>query len=104
MVGQSRDTVYRPEDRMTWQNECGFIPLMQANISKSRPGSSVGIATGYGLDGSGIDSRYGRDSPHLSRPALGSTQTSVQWIPGLSPGRKRPGRDADPSPPSSAEV
>jgi len=27
------------------------------------PGSSVGIATGYGLDGPGIESRWGRDFP-----------------------------------------
>jgi hypothetical protein len=37
---------------------------------------------------------------------LGPTQPPVQWVPGvLSPGVKaRPGRDADHSPPSSAEV
>jgi hypothetical protein len=40
--------------------------------------------------------------PHLSRPALGPTQPPVQWVPGLSRGKERPGRDADPSPPSSA--
>ena len=68
------------------------------------PGSSVGIATGYGLDGPGIESRWGRDFPHLSRPALGPTQPPVQWVPGLSGGKERPGRDADPSPPSSAVV
>ena len=37
-------------------------------------GSVVGIATGYGLDGPGIESRWERDFPHLSRPALGPTR------------------------------
>ena len=50
------------------------------------PGSSVGTATGYGLDGPRIESRWGRDFPHLSRPALGPTQPPVQWVPGLSRG------------------
>ena len=53
-----------------------------------RSGSVVGIATGYGLDGPGIEFRWGRDFPHLSRPALWSTQPHVQWVPGLSRGVK----------------
>jgi hypothetical protein len=68
----------------------------------------------YGLDDraigrSGFDPRQGqRIFPPASvfRPALGPTQPPVQWVPGvLSPGVKaRPGRDADHSPPPSAEV
>jgi len=45
-----------------------------------------GIATVYGLDGLGIESRWGRDFPHLSRTSLRSTQPPVQWVPGLSRG------------------
>jgi len=57
------------------------------------------------MDGPGIESRWGRDFPHLSRQALGPTQPPVQWVPVFFPGGKeRPGRDADPSPPSSAVV
>ena len=54
-------------------------------LSRGRD-SSVGIATHYGLDGPGIESRWGRDFPHPSRPALGPTQPPVQWVPGLSRG------------------
>jgi hypothetical protein len=48
------------------------------------PGSSVGTATGYGLDCPGIESRWGYDFSHTSRPVMGTTQTPVQWVPGLS--------------------
>ena len=49
--------------------------------------SSVGIATRYGMDGPGIESRRGRDLPHPSRPVLGPTQPPIQWVPGLSRGK-----------------
>ena len=61
-------------------------------------GSSVDIATGHELDVPGIESRCDRDFPQLSRPALESIQPPVQWEPGLSRGKERSGRDADPSP------
>ena len=55
-------------------------------LTRSGPGSVEGVATAYGLDGPGIESRWGRDFPHLSRPALRSTQPPVQWVLGLSRG------------------
>jgi hypothetical protein len=60
-------------------------------VSIHGTGSSVGIANGYGLDGPGIESRWGRYFPYLSRPALGPTQPPVQRIPGLSQGYKAAG-------------
>ena len=70
----------------------------------SGSGSSVGITTGYGLDGPRIESRWRRDFPHLSIPALGPTQPPVQWYRVFPGGKERPERDTDPSPPSSVLV
>ena len=81
-----------------------ILKFVNIYIRSSGPGSSVGIASGYGLDGPGIESRWGRDFPDLSRLSLGLTQSPVQWVPCLSRGIERPQLDADPSPPSSAVV
>ena len=67
------------------------------------PGSSVGIATDYGLDGPG--SNLGGDEIFRpSRPALGSTQPRVNGYRVFPGGKVRPGRAADHSPPSSTAV
>ena len=66
-------------------------------------GSSVGIATDYGLDGPGSNPS-GDEIFRPSRPALGPTQPPVKWVPCLSRGKVRPGRAADHSPLSSAVV
>jgi hypothetical protein len=56
-------------------------------LRKSWGRASVGgIATRYGLDGPGIESRWGRDFPHSSRPALGPTQPPIHGYRGKTPG------------------
>ena len=74
-----------------------------ATLIRNGPGSSVGAATDYGLDGPGSNSG-GDEIFRPSRPALGPTQPPVKWVPGISRGKVRPGRAADYSPPSSVAV
>jgi len=66
--------------------------------------SVVGTATAYGLDSPGIESRWRRDFPHLSRPALRPPSLLYNGYRVFPGGKVRPGRDADHSTPSSAEV
>jgi hypothetical protein len=68
------------------------------------PGSSVGIAPGYGLDGPGIESRGGgifRTCPDRPWGPPILLYNGYRVFPG---GRMRLGCDADPSAPSSTEV
>ena len=69
------------------------------------PGSAVGITTGYGLDGPGIESRWGTrfSAPVQTWPGGPPSllYNGYRFFPG---GKERPGRDADPLPTSSAVV
>ena len=88
------------------RHQCTFpaITFGLQDVQNADRESPVGKATRYGLDGPAIESRRGRDFPHPSTPALGSTQPPAQWIRGLFPGVKRPGRGVDHSPPFISEV
>ena len=67
------------------------------------PGSSVGIATDYGLNGPGIESQWGEIFRHpdglWGPPSL--LYNGYRVFPG---GKVRPGRASDHSPPSSDVV
>jgi hypothetical protein len=82
--------------------------LILANCEPGSSASSVWLRAGRLGDRGSILGKGKRIFPLASvpRPALGPTQSSVQLVPGgPSPGAKeRPGRDADNSPPSSADV
>jgi hypothetical protein len=83
--------------------------LMAYLITFRSRGSSVSTVSGYGLDDRAIEVRSpagAKDFSSILCVQTSPTQPPVQWAPGvLSPGVKaRPRRDAEHSPPSSAEV
>jgi hypothetical protein len=102
------------------------VPMFQyrlffnSNIFLWKRDRAVGITTGYGLDdqGIGVQAPLGARiftspcrpdrfwGPSLSsRQILGPTQPPIQWVlVFLSPDVKRPGREADHSPPSCTKV
>jgi hypothetical protein len=78
-----------------------FSNVQSCMVGRDR---SVGIATRYGLDDPGIESRWGREFLKPSRPALGPHPASYTMDTGSFPGVKWPGRGVDHPPPYSAEV
>jgi hypothetical protein len=79
----------------------------QQRESDHSPPSSSEVNNAWKIGFLGFDSRRGLGIflfTSASRTALRSTQPPIQWVPvGLSLGVNRPGREADHSPPSSAE-
>jgi hypothetical protein len=71
--------------------------------------SVVGIATCYWLDNQGVGVRVPVGtrisiSPRRPKRLWGPSSLLSNWYRTLSPGVMRPGREADHSPPTSAEV
>ena len=83
-----------------------IIPL-RASLScslptKCKPGSVVGIASGYRLDGPGIEFRWGGEN--FRTWPWGPLSLLYEEYRVFSGVKERPARDADPSPPSSGVV
>jgi len=66
-------------DPITKVGECLYILIFCSYfIENMGRHSSVGIATRYGFDGPGIESRLRRHFPHPSRPVSEPTQPPIQ--------------------------
>ena len=80
----------------------GIVIYIKVKTDISGPGSSVGIATGYGLEGPGIESRWRRIFHTCPGQPWGPPSLLYNGYRVFPVGKERPGRDADSSPPSSA--
>ena len=62
-----------------------FINIHSTTGNRVGRDSLVDILTWYGLGRPGIESRWGQDFLHPSRPALRPTHPPIQWVLGLFP-------------------
>jgi hypothetical protein len=88
-----------------WSASCSgrFIAGAYPRYPLDRAGRDS-IATRYGLGGPGIESRWGRDFPHPSRPARGPPSLLYNSYRVSFPGVKQLGHGVEHPPPSRTEV
>jgi hypothetical protein len=67
-----------PNHNIAGRRRCRFILRLVLVVGRD---NAVDIATRYGLDGPVL----GWDFPYPSRPVLGPSQPSAEWVPGLFP-------------------
>jgi len=96
------DFCFLPTSIWMWD----FVSHIQGGtLAEGGPGISVGIATGYRLDGPRIESRWGARFSAPVQTGPGAYPASCTMGTGSFPGLKRNReRGVDPSPPSSAVV
>jgi hypothetical protein len=87
-------------DNYYWSSPTALPSCMWALMDRD---SSVSIATHYGLDALGIESRWGQDFPRV-QAGPGAHPASCTIGTGSFPGVKRPGHGVDHPSQSSAEV
>jgi hypothetical protein len=106
-VSELRCTVFRNEERIDLYKSPRFIGILKSRKSRD---ISVGIALGYGLDDRGSGVRFPAGAENFSvnhRVQNGSGAHPASYPMGTRGsflGVKRPGREADHSPPYSSEI
>jgi hypothetical protein len=68
------------------ETKLDILQVLNTTNTKYYSGEYLPIASVPGHRLSGIESRWGRDFSHTSRPAMGPNQPPVQWVSGLSQG------------------
>jgi hypothetical protein len=110
---REREEKYEKEELVEEEEKTYFNILYFRNSCSIRGRAVIAQSvwrwtTGWTIEVLGFDSRRRLEIflfTTASRTDLGPTQPPIQWVPGtLSLEVKRPGREADHSPPSSAEV
>jgi hypothetical protein len=76
------------------------VVVISSVVGGGGPSSVFSIATAYGLDGPGIESRWGEISRTCPDRPWGPPSFLYNGYPVFPGDKARPGRDADPSPPS----